>query len=97
MTGRLFEFQVGEVDGLVTIDHAADLASGQTIASCADTVPAGITQSGSTSVSGSQTTRKLNTPTAGLYVVPYALTLANPAGTFPDYYVVRVTDVPEAS
>lgn len=87
--------QVGEASGLVTIDHSADLASAQTIASCADTPPAEITVNGSVTVSGGLTTRKLTTNTPGLYRVDYALTLANPTGTFPDYYFVRVSAPPE--
>jgi len=87
--------QVGEASGLVTIDHSADLASGQTIASCTDTPPAPITVNGSVSVAGGLTTRKLTVGTAGLYRVDYALTLANPTAAFPDYYFVRVSAPPE--
>lgn len=95
MQGRLFEFQTGEESGLVTVDDSANLASGQTIASCADTPQSGVTVDGAVTVSGGMTTRKLDTPTAGLYRVDYVLTLASPAGSFPNYYYVRVSNPPE--
>ena len=96
MAGRLFDFQTGE-EGHVTVDHAADLGSGQTISTAVYTsAAAGLNVSGTASISGSQTTQKLVAVTAGLYRVDIELGLASPTAVFPDYILVRVTDPPEA-
>ena len=94
MAGRLFEFQVGE-EGHVTVNHAADLATGQTISAAAyGSSGAGLTVSGAASISGSQTTQKLVAVTAGMYRVDVTLTLAMLAASFPDYIFVRVSEAP---
>ena len=96
MAGRLFEMQLAE-EGIITNDNAADLASGQTISAAVYSAPAGLTAQGTASISGGMTTQKLKADAAGLYRVDYTLTLATPAGSFPDYCFIRVSSPPAAT
>jgi hypothetical protein len=80
----------------ITLDWARDLATSETISTVTWTPESGVTEVPATSaISGSQTSARFSTPTAGKYRVDVQIATATPAETIGGEFFINVYSPPE--